>query len=57
VESDAAQHRRLYGRFRLAANGNNDYMIDREKQRHNAGMDDFTGHPGHSPARSSDHRE
>jgi phenylpropionate dioxygenase-like ring-hydroxylating dioxygenase large terminal subunit len=32
-----------YGRFRLAANASNDYSIDREKQRRNAGMDDFTG--------------
>jgi LigXa C-terminal domain like len=35
-----------FGRFRLAANGANDYMIDREKQRHNAGMDDYTGIQG-----------
>jgi phthalate 4,5-dioxygenase len=34
------------GRFRLAANGTNDYMIDREKQRRNSGMDDFTGIQG-----------
>jgi phthalate 4,5-dioxygenase oxygenase subunit len=35
-----------FGRFRLAANGSNDYMIDREKQRRNSGMDDFTGIQG-----------
>jgi phthalate 4,5-dioxygenase len=35
-----------YGRFRLAANGNNDYMIDRAKQRRNNGPDDFTGIQG-----------
>ena len=35
-----------FGRFRLVANGSNDYMIDREKQRHNSGMDDFTGIQG-----------
>jgi phthalate 4,5-dioxygenase len=35
-----------FGRFRLAANGTNDYMIDREKQRRNDGMDDFTGIQG-----------
>jgi phenylpropionate dioxygenase-like ring-hydroxylating dioxygenase large terminal subunit len=35
-----------YGRFRLAANGSNDYMIDRDKQRRNAGMDDYTGIQG-----------
>jgi phenylpropionate dioxygenase-like ring-hydroxylating dioxygenase large terminal subunit len=35
-----------FGRFRLAANATNDYLIDREKQRHNAGMDDFTGIQG-----------
>ncbi|GAC1326459.1 MAG: Rieske 2Fe-2S domain-containing protein [Chloroflexota bacterium] len=34
------------GRFRLAANGDNDYMIDRDKQRRNSGMDDFTGIQG-----------
>ncbi|HEY1291825.1 MAG TPA: Rieske 2Fe-2S domain-containing protein [Chloroflexota bacterium] len=34
------------GRFRMTANASNDYMIDREKQRHNAGMDDFTGIQG-----------
>jgi len=34
------------GRFRLTANGRNDYLIDREKQRRNAGMDDFTGIQG-----------
>jgi phthalate 4,5-dioxygenase len=32
-----------FGRFRLAANGSNDWMIDRELQRRNSGMDDFTG--------------
>jgi phthalate 4,5-dioxygenase len=35
-----------HGRFRLAANGSNDYLIDRERQRHNRGMDDFTGIQG-----------
>lgn len=35
-----------HGRFKLAANGSNDYMIDREKQRHNSGMDDWTGIEG-----------
>ena len=35
-----------FGRFRLAANGSNDYMVDREKQRRNSGMDDFTGIQG-----------
>jgi phenylpropionate dioxygenase-like ring-hydroxylating dioxygenase large terminal subunit len=35
-----------FGRFRLTANGSNDYMVDREKQRRNAGMDDFTGIQG-----------
>jgi phthalate 4,5-dioxygenase oxygenase subunit len=35
-----------YGRFRLAANGSNDYMIDRAKQRRNSGPDDFTGIQG-----------
>jgi phenylpropionate dioxygenase-like ring-hydroxylating dioxygenase large terminal subunit len=34
------------GRSRLAANATNDYMIDREKQRRNSGMDDFTGIQG-----------
>src|ERR1043166_4623679 len=34
------------GRFRLTANGSNDYMIDREKQHRNSGMDDFTGIQG-----------
>jgi phenylpropionate dioxygenase-like ring-hydroxylating dioxygenase large terminal subunit len=34
------------GRFRLNANASNDYMIDREKQRRNSGMDDFTGIQG-----------
>jgi len=34
------------GRFRLNANASNDYMIEREKQRRNAGMDDFTGIQG-----------
>jgi phthalate 4,5-dioxygenase len=34
------------GRFRMTANSRNDYLIDREKQRHNAGMDDFTGIQG-----------
>jgi hypothetical protein len=34
------------GRFRMIANSGNDYLIDREKQRHNAGMDDFTGITG-----------
>jgi phenylpropionate dioxygenase-like ring-hydroxylating dioxygenase large terminal subunit len=32
-----------YGRFRLAANGNNDYQIDRDLQRHNTGPDGYTG--------------
>src|SRR5438309_1458180 len=35
-----------HGRFRLAANSGNDYMIDRDKQRRNSGMDDFTGIQG-----------
>src|SRR5207248_3115016 len=35
-----------FGRFRLAANGSNDYMVDRDKQRRNSGMDDFTGIQG-----------
>jgi phthalate 4,5-dioxygenase oxygenase subunit len=35
-----------HGRFRLAANGSNDYLIDRDRQRRNAGMDDFTGIQG-----------
>jgi phenylpropionate dioxygenase-like ring-hydroxylating dioxygenase large terminal subunit len=35
-----------HGRFRLAANASNDYMIDRARQRRNAGMDDFTGIQG-----------
>jgi phthalate 4,5-dioxygenase oxygenase subunit len=35
-----------FGRFRLAANASNDYLIDREKQRRNSGMDDFTGIQG-----------
>jgi phenylpropionate dioxygenase-like ring-hydroxylating dioxygenase large terminal subunit len=34
------------GRFRLTANASNDYMVDREKQRRNSGMDDFTGIQG-----------
>jgi phenylpropionate dioxygenase-like ring-hydroxylating dioxygenase large terminal subunit len=34
------------GRFRLIANASNDYMVDREKQRRNSGMDDFTGIQG-----------
>jgi len=32
-----------YGRFRLAANAANDYGIDREVQRRNAGTNGFTG--------------
>ena len=35
-----------FGRFRMSANGSNDYLIDRGKQRHNSGMDDFTGITG-----------
>jgi phthalate 4,5-dioxygenase len=35
-----------YGRFRLEANGTNDYQIDRAKQRRGAGMDDYTGITG-----------
>jgi phthalate 4,5-dioxygenase oxygenase subunit len=35
-----------HGRFRLAANGSNDYLIDRARQRRNAGMDDYTGIQG-----------
>jgi phenylpropionate dioxygenase-like ring-hydroxylating dioxygenase large terminal subunit len=35
-----------FGRFRMTANASNDYQIDREKQRRNAGMDDFTGISG-----------
>jgi phenylpropionate dioxygenase-like ring-hydroxylating dioxygenase large terminal subunit len=34
------------GRFRLTANASNDYMVDRDKQRRNSGMDDFTGIQG-----------
>ena len=37
------------GRFRMTANGSNDYMIDRDKQRRNTGMDDFTGIQGIHP--------
>ena len=35
-----------FGRFRLAANASNDYQIDREKQRRNSAMEDFTGITG-----------
>ncbi len=35
-----------FGRFRMTANSGNDYMIDRERQRRNASMDDFTGIQG-----------
>ena len=35
-----------FGRFRLAANATNDYLIDREKQRRNQAMEDFTGITG-----------
>jgi len=35
-----------FGRFRLAANRDNDYLIDRDKQRRNSEMDDFTGISG-----------
>ncbi|MBO0892837.1 MAG: Rieske 2Fe-2S domain-containing protein [Acidimicrobiales bacterium] len=35
-----------FGRFRLAANATNDYQIDREKQRRNHAMEDFTGITG-----------
>jgi phenylpropionate dioxygenase-like ring-hydroxylating dioxygenase large terminal subunit len=34
------------GRFRMIANSSNDYQIDREKQRRNSDMDDFTGIQG-----------
>jgi phenylpropionate dioxygenase-like ring-hydroxylating dioxygenase large terminal subunit len=35
-----------HGRFRMLASASNDYQIDREKQRRNSGMDDFTGIQG-----------
>ena len=35
-----------YGRFRLSANGANDYQIDRAKQRRNTEPEDFTGITG-----------
>jgi phenylpropionate dioxygenase-like ring-hydroxylating dioxygenase large terminal subunit len=35
-----------HGRFRMIANGSNDYQVDRQKQRNNSGMDDFTGIQG-----------
>jgi phthalate 4,5-dioxygenase len=35
-----------FGRFRLAANASNDYLIDRDKQRRNSEMEDFTGITG-----------
>jgi phenylpropionate dioxygenase-like ring-hydroxylating dioxygenase large terminal subunit len=35
-----------FGRFRMIANSSNDYQIDREKQRRNSDMDDFTGIQG-----------
>jgi phthalate 4,5-dioxygenase len=35
-----------FGRFRLAATADNDYLIDRDKQRRNSEMDDFTGISG-----------
>lgn len=35
-----------YGRFRMAANGGNDYQIDRAKQRRNSEPEDFTGITG-----------
>jgi hypothetical protein len=34
------------GRFRMSANGTNDYEIDREKQRRNTNAEDFTGITG-----------
>jgi phenylpropionate dioxygenase-like ring-hydroxylating dioxygenase large terminal subunit len=34
------------GRFRMIANGSNDYQIDRARQRRNSDMDDFTGIQG-----------
>jgi hypothetical protein len=35
-----------FGRFRLSANGSNDYQIDRAKQRRNSEPEDFTGITG-----------
>ena len=35
-----------HGRFRMNANRENDYQIDREKQRRNTNMEDFTGITG-----------
>jgi phenylpropionate dioxygenase-like ring-hydroxylating dioxygenase large terminal subunit len=35
-----------FGRFRMIANSSNDYQIDRDKQRRNSDMDDFTGIQG-----------
>jgi phenylpropionate dioxygenase-like ring-hydroxylating dioxygenase large terminal subunit len=35
-----------FGRFRMIANSSNDYQIDRDKQRRNSDMDDFTGITG-----------
>src|SRR5215469_13899539 len=35
-----------FGRFRLVANGSNDYQIDRGKQRRNSNAEDFTGITG-----------
>jgi len=35
-----------YGRFRMAANGSNDYQIDRDKQRRNTNAEDYTGITG-----------
>lgn len=35
-----------FGRFRMSANASNDYLIDRDKQRRNYDMNDFTGITG-----------
>jgi phenylpropionate dioxygenase-like ring-hydroxylating dioxygenase large terminal subunit len=35
-----------FGRFRMIANGTNDYQIDRDKQRRNSASEDFTGISG-----------
>jgi len=35
-----------HGRFRMIANGANDYQIDRDKQRRNANAEDYTGITG-----------
>jgi phthalate 4,5-dioxygenase oxygenase subunit len=35
-----------HGRFRMIANGSNDYQIDRDKQRRNSNSEDYTGITG-----------